>query len=126
MRGSRSWTQGKLWLRNRLRSGITGCCSHGDASSPGVRPRYFRRLEDIRERIAADNPAAAIRMIERIRAAVTRLAGSPALGRPGRVAGTRELVIPRTPYIVPYRVTGDVVQIITVLHDAQRWPDKLP
>ena len=80
----------------------------------------------MRERIAADNPTAAIRMIERIRAAVTRLAGSPALGQPGRVAGTRERVIPRTPYIVPYRVNGDVVQIITVLHDAQRWPDKLP
>jgi toxin ParE1/3/4 len=89
-------------------------------------PGYFRRLEDIRERIAADNPTAAIRMIERIRAAVTRLAGSPALGRPGRVAGTRELVIPRTPYIVPYRVNGDVVQIITILHGAQRWPDRLP
>jgi plasmid stabilization system protein ParE len=65
-------------------------------------------------------------MIERIRAAVVRLATSPALGRSGRVAGTRELVIPRTPYVVPYRVTGDVVQIITVLHSAQRWPDTLP
>ena len=86
----------------------------------------IRRLEDIRERIAADNLTAAIRMIERIRAVVTRLAGSPALGRPGRVAGTRELVIPRTPYIVPYRVNGDVVQIITILHGAQRWPDRLP
>jgi toxin ParE1/3/4 len=89
-------------------------------------PRYFRRLEDIRERIAADNPTAAMRMIERIRAAVTRLAASPDVERPGRVAGTRELVIPRTPYIVPYRVTGDVVQIITILHSAQRWPDRLP
>jgi addiction module RelE/StbE family toxin len=89
-------------------------------------PRYFRRLEDIYERIAADNPTAARRMIERIRAAVTRLAASPALGRPGRVAGARELVIPRTPYIVPYRVKGDVVQIITILHGAQRWPDRLP
>jgi len=89
-------------------------------------PRYFRRLEDIRERIAAENPTAAIRIIERIRAAVTRLAGSPALGRPGRVAGTRELVIPHTPYIVPYRVNGDVVQIIIILHGAQRWPDRLP
>jgi toxin ParE1/3/4 len=89
-------------------------------------PRYFRRLEDIRERIAADNPTVAIRMIERIRVAVTRLAGSPDLGRPGRVAGTRELVILRTPYIVPYRVTGDVGQIITILHGAQRWPDRLP
>jgi addiction module RelE/StbE family toxin len=89
-------------------------------------PRYFRRLEDIRERIAADNPTVATRMIERIRAAVVRLAASPALGRSGRVAGTRELVIPRTPYVVPYRVAGDVVQIITILHSAQRWPDTLP
>ena len=89
-------------------------------------PRYFRRLEDIRERIVADNPTAASRVIERIRAAVMRLAASPALGRPGRVADTRELVIPRTPYIVPYRVKGDVVQIITILHSAQRWPDRLP
>ena len=86
-------------------------------------PRYFRRLEGIRERIAAENPIAASRMIERIRAAVLRLAASPALGRPGRVAGTRELVIPRTPYIVPYRVK---VEIITILHGAQRWPDTLP
>jgi len=89
-------------------------------------PRYFRRLEDIRERIAADNPRAATHMIERIRAAVTRLAASPALGRPSRVADTRELVIPHMPYIVPYRVKGDVVQIITILHGAQRWPDKFP
>ena len=89
-------------------------------------PRYFRRLEDIRERIAAENPTAASRVIERIRAAVTRLAASPALGRPGRVAGTRELVIPGTSYIVPYRVKGDLVQIITFLHGAQRWPVALP
>jgi len=88
--------------------------------------RYFRRLEDIRERIAADNPAAAARMIERIRTAVERLAASPAIGRPGRVADTRELVIPGTPYIIPYRVKSDVVQIITVLHSAQRWPDRFP
>jgi addiction module RelE/StbE family toxin len=88
--------------------------------------RYFRRLEDIRERIAADNPAAAVRMIERIRAAVDRLAASPAIGRPGRVADTRELVVSGTPYIVPYRVRGDTVQIITVLHSAQRWPDRFP
>ena len=89
-------------------------------------PRYFRRLEDIREHIAVDNPAAAIRIVERIRSAVTRLAASPALGRPGRVVGTRELVISGTPYIVPYRVKGDIVQIITILHGAQRWPDDLP
>ncbi len=86
--------------------------------------RYFRRIEDISERIAADNPAAP--MVERIRAAVERLAASPAIGRPGRVADTRELIISGTPYIVPYRVKGNAVQIITVLHSAQRWPDRFP
>jgi addiction module RelE/StbE family toxin len=89
-------------------------------------PRYFRRLEDIREWIARDNPAAAARMMTRIRTAVERLATVPGTGRPGRVAGTRELVISGTPYIVPYRVKGDAVQIITVLHSAQRWPAQFP
>ena len=89
-------------------------------------PRYFRRLEDIRERIAVDNPAAASRIVERIQAAVTP-PGCVSRPRPPRgVVGTRELVISGTPYIVPYRVKGDIVQIITILHGAQRWPDDLP
>jgi toxin ParE1/3/4 len=88
--------------------------------------RYFRRLEDIHELIAEDNPAAAGRTVERIRIAVERLITSPAIGRPGRVADTRELVIAGTPYIVPYRVKDDAAQIITVLHSSQRWPDAFP
>jgi plasmid stabilization system protein ParE len=84
-------------------------------------PRYFRRLEDIRERIAAGNPTAARRV-----SGGDAFGSISAPGRPGRVADTRELVIPRTPYVVPYRVKGDVVQIITILHAAQRWPDDLP
>jgi plasmid stabilization system protein ParE len=88
--------------------------------------RYFRRLEEIRERIAEDNPAAAARIVLDIRAAVERLSTLPGLGRPGRVAGTREFVVPGTPYIVPYRLTRDIVQIITVLHGAQKWPDRFP
>ncbi len=89
-------------------------------------PRYFRRLEDIRDWIAADDPVAAGRVINRIKVAVGRLARLPSLGRPGRVAGTRELVVPGMPYIVPYRVAGDAIQIITVMHTSQRWPDRLP
>lgn len=87
-------------------------------------PRYFRRLEDIRERIAADNPAAATRVIERIKTAVERLLVAPAMGRPGRIPGTRELVVSDTPYIVPYRIVDEAVQIVTLLHSAQRWPDR--
>jgi toxin ParE1/3/4 len=88
--------------------------------------RYFRRLDEIYERIADQDPAAARRIVARIRASVEQLTTMPGIGRPGRVAGTRELVIVGTPYIVPYRVEGDAVQIITVLHGAQKWPDRLP
>jgi toxin ParE1/3/4 len=45
-------------------------------------------------------------------------------GRPGRWPGTRELIIPGTPYIVPYRVKGPVVEILRVFHGARRWPDE--
>lgn len=88
--------------------------------------RYRRQLEEIYERITVDNPAAAPRVIQRIRTAVERLQEFPAIGRPGRVADTRELVVSGTPYIVPYRVKDDIVQIIGVLHSAQRWPDRFP
>ena len=74
--------------------------------------------------IAKDNPAAATRMSARVRDAVARLDAHPMLGRPGRVPGTRELVVPGTPFVVPYGVRGDIVEIIRVLHAAQRWPPK--
>jgi toxin ParE1/3/4 len=45
------------------------------------------------------------------------------VGRPGRVPGTRELVIAHMPYIVPYRVRGEAIQILRVYHSARRWPD---
>lgn len=48
----------------------------------------------------------------------------PASGRPGRVLGTRELVVSRTPYIVPYRVRGDMVELLLVLHAARKWPSQ--
>ena len=89
-------------------------------------PRFFRRLEEIRDWIAKDDPAAASRVVQRIRHAVHKLAEAPGIGRSGRVPGTRELVVSSTPYIVPYRVKNDVIEIITVLHGAQRWPDRLP
>jgi toxin ParE1/3/4 len=47
----------------------------------------------------------------------------PHIGRAGRVPETRELVVAKTPYIVPYRVRGDEVEILAVFHGARRWPD---
>ena len=76
------------------------------------------------EYIAEDNPAAAGRVVERILRAVDLLKKNPAMGRAGRVAGTRELVVAETPYIIPYRVRGDAVEILRVFHAARKWPSK--
>lgn len=76
--------------------------------------------------IEADSPAAAIAIDERIVAAARRLRDFPESGRPGRVTGTREVVITGTPYVAAYKTTGETIRILRVLHGAQRWPDDLP
>ncbi|MFZ3339810.1 MAG: type II toxin-antitoxin system RelE/ParE family toxin [Terriglobales bacterium] len=76
------------------------------------------------EHIRQDNPDAAARTVAAIVRAVEALEHFPSLGRPGRISGTRELVVSGTPYIVPYRVRGDVVQLIRVFHAARKWPNR--
>lgn len=71
------------------------------------------------------NPWAAIDMDDAIEAAVGRLAAHPRMGRPGRHRGTRELVVTGTPYVIAYRIEGNVVVILRLLHGAQRWPGQL-
>jgi len=53
------------------------------------------------------------------------LESHPQIGRPGRVVGTRELVVPDTPYISPYRIRHDRLELIAVFHGRQKWPLKL-
>ena len=72
--------------------------------------------------IAQDNLSAALNQLDEIEGQTDRLADYPKLGRPGRVKGTRELVVNRTPFIVVYRIKGKIVQILRVLHGAQQWP----
>ena len=93
-----------------------------------MRVKWLKRaLENLKEEaqyIARDDSQAAARVVQRITASVDRLAIDPALGRAGRVAGTRELVISGTPYLVPYRVRGGTVEILRIFHGARRWPAK--
>jgi toxin ParE1/3/4 len=79
----------------------------------------------IAEYIAQDNPAAAYAVYDAIQRQVERLAQHPRIGRPGRIKGTRELVVSGTPYILAYRVAGRDVTILRVLHGAQQWPQRL-
>jgi toxin ParE1/3/4 len=93
-----------------------------------VRAKWLRRalknLDEEAAYIARDDTLAAARIVERIVASVERLGPHPASGRPGRVPGTRELVISGTPYLVPYRVRGETVEILRVFHGARKCPEK--
>ncbi len=80
-------------------------------------------LDSIADYIGQDSPVAATRVIlELIDQAETLLTRHVAMGRPGRVIGTRELVIGQLPYIIPYRVREGEIEILRVLHTSRRWP----
>ena len=75
----------------------------------------------IRSYIAQDNPAAALALDALFSERAARLVDHPALGRPGRVVGTRELVAHRN-YIVIYDLAGEKLRVLRVLHAARQWP----
>jgi toxin ParE1/3/4 len=79
-------------------------------------------IQSIFDYIAQENPKAAARVVSLIESSVMRLELFPLSGRSGAVAGTRELVVPRLPYIAVYQITLEVVEIIAVFHAAQNKP----
>jgi toxin ParE1/3/4 len=85
----------------------------------------FRSLENvikIEERIALENPAAARKVTSTILATAEQLRDLPMLGRSGRRAGTRELVITRYPYFISYRLTARKITIVAVIHQSRKYP----
>ena len=86
--------------------------------------KVLRNLDDEATYIATDDAAAARLVVKRVLDTVSVLAEQPGLGRPGRVPGTRELIVAKTRYIVPYRVRGETVEILRVFHTSRRLPDR--
>lgn len=84
--------------------------------------RARRDLLEILEYIAGENPDLAHAVVDDIAEAVGRLGLHPAMGRPGRVTGTRELVLPRRGFIVPYRIDGATIMVLRVIHTSRDWP----
>ena len=88
-----------------------------------------RAIDDLRAIeafIEKNNPTAArtvsLRLIDAVESVI---ATNPNVGRPGRVPGTRELVVARTSYIVPYRLHSGVIEVLRIYHGARRWPGRL-
>jgi len=87
-------------------------------------PRAIRHLASLRKYIEKDSEQNAALVAKRILEAVAILQTQPNMGRPGRVIGTRELVVPNTPYIIPYRVRNERLELIAVFHGRQKWPTR--
>jgi toxin ParE1/3/4 len=79
-------------------------------------------LERIADYLFEQTPEHAARVVRSIYDAPAKLQEFPYLGRPGRVDGTRELVLTALPYLVIYVHTGEVIHLARILHGAQRWP----
>jgi toxin ParE1/3/4 len=89
-------------------------------------PESIRDVLALRTYIAEHDPASAKRVaLHIIHCVEDLLMKNPKLGAPGRVPGTRELVIPKTPYVIPYRVRGSTIEIVRVYHSSRRWPQRL-
>ena len=89
-------------------------------------PEAIDDLAALRIYIAQDDPAAARRVaLDILHIAEALLPNNPRMGRPGRVPGTRELVIAGTPFVVPYRLRDGTIQVLRVYHGARRWPSSL-
>lgn len=88
--------------------------------------KALENLDEEAEYIAKSDPAAARMVVQRIYNAVNLLGQNPALGHAGRIHGTRELVVPDTRYIIPYRVKSqlDEIQILRVFHTSRKSPKR--
>ena len=86
----------------------------------------LRNLDDEAEHVAREDPVAARALVQRISHAIDLLRENPALGRPGRIHGTRELVVSGTRYIIPYRVRPRLnrIEILRVFHTSRRLPGR--
>jgi toxin ParE1/3/4 len=92
-----------------------------------MRVRWLRRallnLDHEATYIAQDNPKAAAEFILHLRDSTLMLGDQPNLGRPGRIPGTRELVVSNLPYILPYRVRNNTVEVLRVFHTSRKWSE---
>lgn len=82
----------------------------------------LKNLDNEAEYIALENPQAAKSIVKKIILTVNILRENPALGKAGRIVGTRELVIANTPYLIPYRIKNNTIEILRVFHCSRKPP----
>ena len=88
-------------------------------------PAADQDLDDIESYIFKDNPTAAVEVVLTILEKIeTIIINNPSIGRKGRILGTREFVMADLPYIIPYRIKDEVLEILRVIHTSRKFPKK--
>jgi toxin ParE1/3/4 len=87
-------------------------------------PAAIRDLIELRAYVAADNPAAAESVAARLDKAIALIAERPMIGRPTPQRPTREWSVPGLPYLIPYRIEGDTVEILRIWHTSRERPSE--
>ena len=86
---------------------------------------WARRAQDdllVLQEFARLQPSLGNRIADALERACDQIVSFPGSGRPGRVEGTREVVLSGTPYIVAYKFEPTRVTILAIIHGARRWP----
>ena len=86
-------------------------------------PEAEQDLTEIFDYILQDNPGAANKILDAIEKELRYLSKHPHMGRAGRVPKTRELILSNAPFIIPYQVSGNRLEILRVYHSARKWPE---
>jgi toxin ParE1/3/4 len=86
--------------------------------------KALKNLADEAEYVSRDSPQSSAKIADRIQKLIEHLVNDPSLGRPGRVPGTRELVVTGTPYLIPYRVRENRIEILRVFHASRKFPEE--
>ena len=86
-------------------------------------PRAVHDLKGIREYIARENPQAANKLAQKIRETVMLLSEHPYIGHPSELEEVYEKQVVDLPYLIPYRMVGQQLQILRVFHEAQSRPE---
>jgi toxin ParE1/3/4 len=83
-------------------------------------PTALTDLQSVHAYIAEDNHQASVATVDHLLDAIRELGKYPQMGRPGRVSGTRELVV--RPYVIAYRPRRNAIEVLAIIHGARRWP----
>lgn len=81
-------------------------------------------LQSLRNYISEDNSIAARKVVKKILDSIDILIEHPAAGKPGRILNTRELIVAGTPYLVPYTVKDNTIEILRIFHCSMKWPEE--